>query len=35
MSDRVLIMKDGNFIQNGKPEDVISISSTASQKNLI
>ena len=32
MSDRVLIMKDGNFIQNGKPEDVISISSTASQK---
>ena len=35
MSDRVLIMKDGNFIQNGKPEDVISINSTASQKNLI
>ena len=31
----VLIMKDGNFIQNGKPEDVISINSTASQKNLI
>ena len=35
MSDRVLIMKDGNFIQNGKPEDVISINSSASQKNLI
>ena len=35
MSDRVLIMKDGNFIQNGKPEEVISINSTASQKNLI
>ena len=35
MSDRVLIMKDGNFNQNGKPEDIIPISSTASQKNLI